>query len=114
MDNFVTNERLEEILGRKHMKALLDDIEFSLTLQNVHWPEYCPALGMKLDYFRRGRGKQCDHSPSFDRLDPKKGYTPENVRVISYRANRIKNDASLTELRKVADWLASQTEVDTL
>ena len=112
MDNFVTNERLEEILGRKHMKALLDDMEFSLTLQNVHWPEYCPALGIKLDYFRRGRGKQCDHSPSFDRLDPNQGYTPENTRIISYRANRIKNDASLTELWKVADWLASQTEVD--
>jgi hypothetical protein len=33
-----------------------------------------------------------------------------NVSVISHRANRIKTDASLAELRKVCDWLAKNVK----
>ena len=39
-----------------------------------------------------------DNSPSLDRIDSSKGYTPDNVWVISRRANIIKHDATLEEL----------------
>jgi hypothetical protein len=52
-------------------------------------------------------GYQSDGSPSLDRIDPKKGYVKGNVAVISYKANRIKQDATPEELEAVASWLRS-------
>ena len=34
----------------------------------------------------------------------KKGYTKNNIVIVSTRANRIKSDATLDEIRKVADF----------
>ena len=45
-----------------------------------------------------------NYSPSFDRIDPKKGYTKNNIVIVSTRANRIKSDATVDEIRKVADF----------
>ena len=42
---------------------------------------------------------------SFDRINPKEGYTKENTQIISYRANRIKNDASADELLKIGHYM---------
>lgn len=61
-------------------------------------PTHCPALGVEL---KRG---DIHDSPSLDRLDPARGYTIDNVAWVSQRANRIKNDATLAELYRVADW----------
>jgi hypothetical protein len=43
-----------------------------------------------------------DNLPTLDRVDPVCGYVPGNVWVISWRANRLKQDASLDELRMLA------------
>jgi len=48
--------------------------------------------------------KNNDLTPSIDRIDPKKGYVKDNIIVVSMRANRIKNDATVDEIRKVADF----------
>ena len=46
-----------------------------------------------------GRGqKRLENSASLDRIDNVKGYIPGNVQVISWRANRVKSDATLDEL----------------
>lgn len=64
-------------------------------------PSACPVLGIPLDV---GTGQRHAGSPSLDRIIPRLGYTPENVHWISWRANRIKNDATIDELRLVADY----------
>jgi len=46
-----------------------------------------------------------DHSPSLDRIDNSKGYTKDNVMVISFRANNIKKDANLQELKALVRYL---------
>jgi hypothetical protein len=72
---------------------------FTLTEEWVVIPQFCPALGTPIiigDHW---------NSPSLDRLDPNKGYTPENTRVISHRANTIKNNASANELVLIARYL---------
>ena len=45
------------------------------------------------------------YSPSLDRIDPNRGYTKDNIIVMSYRANRIKNDATKEEIKKLAEWI---------
>ena len=42
-----------------------------------------------------------------DRFDNAKGYTPENVRVISNRANLLKKDATVEEIRMLLRYMES-------
>jgi len=80
-------------------------IPFSLQSGDITIPTHCPVLGIEL---RPGPNGGHANSPSLDRIRPELGYVSGNVAVISMRANRIKNDATPAELRRVADWLESQ------
>ncbi len=44
-----------------------------------------------------------DNSPTIDRINSSRGYEPGNIEVISWRANRMKGDATAEEHRKIAD-----------
>jgi hypothetical protein len=57
------------------------DIPFMMTLLVAD----CPVLGIPLVY--SGLKKKSPMGPSFDRIDPNKGYTKDNVWIISERAN---------------------------
>lgn len=43
--------------------------------------------------------------PSIDCIIPAKGYVPGNIAIISWRANRIKNNGTLEEHEQIAAWL---------
>jgi hypothetical protein len=47
-----------------------------------------------------------------DKFDSTKGYTKDNIVVISYRANRIKNDSSLEEIEKLYKWLTKNRSLN--
>lgn len=94
------------ILKRHHSKK--KGWDFNLDESDISVPEVCPVLGIPLSVNNSESNK--DDSPSIDRIDPKKGYTKGNVAVISMKANRIKNDASLEDLQKVVDWLKNQKQ----
>jgi hypothetical protein len=68
----------------------------------------CPVLGCELLF--GGTGTIKDNSASIDRFDPTKGYTRDNVWIISDKANRMKSDATLEEIKRVYAYmeLASQ------
>jgi hypothetical protein len=53
--------------------------------------------------YNKGRSGFFPDSPSLDRIDPSKGYVKGNVRVISARANLLKNDATVGELTLVLE-----------
>ena len=75
-------------------------------LQTLETPSHCPVFGVELNYLGTGNHGFCkdtDKSPSLDRIDSSKGYEAGNLQVISWRANRIKNDSTPEELRKLAD-----------
>lgn len=82
------------------------DIPFNLTLDDFRVPSLCPALGIPL---KRG-GKSTDDSPTIDRNIPSKGYVKGNVTIISGLANRIKTNATLEQIEKVARWLKGVLE----
>lgn len=75
------------------------NLDFTITKEDIVIPERCPLLGIKLDTEVKDR----IHSPSLDRIDASKGYIKGNVWVISNRANTLKNDATLQELKTLVE-----------
>ncbi len=51
-----------------------------------------------------GEGRQGPSSPTIDRIDNTRGYTKDNVLVVSHRANSIKSDATLDELEAIVSF----------
>lgn len=70
-------------------------------------PINCPILGIPLDYPSLF-GRLVAGTPSVDRIDSARGYEPDNIQIISWRANRLKNDATLEELRALGKWASKQ------
>lgn len=70
-------------------------ILFTITKKDVIIPDICPVLGIKL---KREDRKTWNTAPSIDRIDNTKGYEPDNIMVISRRANLLKRDATIQEL----------------
>jgi hypothetical protein len=81
-------------------RAKQNGIKFELTINDIpKIPEYCPILGIKIQ--ENIISSPLDSSPSLDRINPKKGYVKGNIRIICNRANRIKSDATIKELRLI-------------
>jgi hypothetical protein len=83
-------------------RAKQKGLDFDITVADVIPPEFCPVLGLKLE---RGKGTTLPNSPSVDRIDPSKGYTKENIQVISQLANSMKQNATPEQLLMFADWI---------
>lgn len=68
-----------------------------LTEEDIKVPDVCPVFGTPFneDY-------------SIDRMVPHIGYTPNNINIISLRANIVKGNASLEELEAVVAWMKSK------
>lgn len=73
-------------------RAKTDSMEFDLVVADIVIPDVCP-------YFKTPfvmTDKQL--AASLDRIDSTRGYTKDNIRVISYMANRMKNNATEEQL----------------
>ena len=82
-------------------------LPFAITEKDIKIPRRCPALGILL---RQGAGRRrLDSSPTLDRLNPRLGYVPGNVVVISYLANTIKSNADYRQIGAVYRWLKRLT-----
>lgn len=55
----------------------------------------CAMSGM---YMAKDRKKHAPHAPSIDRKDSRKGYTPDNCRLVTYMVNCAKNQFTEREL----------------
>jgi hypothetical protein len=86
---------IKYLVTQSRRRAKLDGLEHSITTDDLVMPSHCPLLGIPL-FFSRGR--PTPNTPTIDRFNPRLGYVPGNVWVISYRANTIKSDATLDEL----------------
>jgi hypothetical protein len=77
-------------------------IPFDLTIDDIVIPERCPVLGIPIFY--KAGNKRSNNTPSVDRIDNTKGYTKDNILIVSWRANDIKADATGQELKTVANF----------
>ncbi len=79
-------------------------LEFSISVDDIVIPDVCPILGLKLN-INSGKSGAYKNSPSLDRINNKKGYTPDNIQVISQLANAMKGAASDEDLLAFAKWV---------
>ena len=86
-------------------RAAERDIPFTLDVEDIIIPERCPVLGLRLS--TQTKKGFIDNAATLDRFVPQLGYTKENTRVISWRANTIKRDATLGELEAVLAYMKS-------
>jgi hypothetical protein len=82
-------------------KAKKDGIQFSITKDDIIIPDVCPYMGWKLTNIQ-GCGRVRTNL-SLDRIDPKKGYVPGNIQVISDLANKMKQNATPEQLLLFAE-----------
>jgi hypothetical protein len=93
-DRFLPVYLLKVARSRAKEKGL----ECTIKATDIIVPDLCPIMGIKLG---RARGAFDRASPSLDRIDSSKGYVPGNVRVISWIANKLKNDMTLDQVRNL-------------
>jgi hypothetical protein len=51
-----------------------------------------------------GDRKSHFNAPSIDRIDNSKGYTKDNIMIVSTKLNLLKKDATIDELIKIGDF----------
>jgi len=72
-------------------------VEYYQSLYVTH----CPLLGVELTYENCGQKAAPNNYATLDRIDPTKGYVMGNVQIVSFRANTLKNSATLEELKTI-------------
>lgn len=69
-----------------------NQMEFTIKVEDIVLPLLCPYLTVPLVALDK------QHGYSLDRVDSTKGYTPNNIQVISRLANIMKNNATKEQL----------------
>lgn len=98
--------RLQMLLNASKQRARNKNIEHTLTIEELKelYPAdgRCPVFGFTLQF---GSAGFRENSPSVDKIDPKGGYTKDNVQIISWKANRLKTDATVKELELLLSFM---------
>ena len=87
----------------RHKKNFKDS-QFDLTEADLHWPIYCPALGIELLY-ESSHSRSIPNTATLDRIDSNLGYIKGNVQILSRKANLIKNYGTPEEVMRVATFM---------
>lgn len=88
-------------------RALANGLPFDITVEDIFLPEFCPVLGIRLEFGTGAKTGFHPASPSIDRIVPERGYVRGNIAVISMRANKLKSDATTSELERISAWMRS-------
>ena len=104
----------EYLFKRAQARSKRNGREFNITIQDVEAVDtgVCPILHMPIKRYLMTaetttdskRNIQQPDSKSLDRIDATKGYTPDNIRVISWRGNSLLKDITIDELKLISDY----------
>lgn len=90
---------IKKIFNRVKSRSIQKGLEFNIDLNDIIVPEKCPILGKPFIY------GHIDWTYSLDRIDNSKGYIKGNVQIISNRANRLKGDFTIEEVKSLLTYL---------
>jgi hypothetical protein len=87
-------------------RAKASGVPCTIKPEDITVPTHCPVFGIPL-YRTTGTPFGGPNSPALDKIVPELGYVPGNVIVVSRRANDLKKDATLDELRRLASFYST-------
>ena len=90
-----------QLLRSARCRAKQKGLECTITQKDIIIPHLCPV-------FKEPLQRITPYAPSIDRIDNSKGYTPDNIAVMSRRANRLKGEGTLTEHQMLVEWMRNQ------
>lgn len=98
--------RLKMLINASKQRAKTKNRKHEITVEDIKsiYPidGKCPIFGIELTF---GDSGFRENSPSIDRIDSTKGYTTDNVQIISWKANRIKSYATVEELEMIVAYM---------
>ena len=111
-ENYSTEKRrkayqkniISELYNHAKQRAKDKNLEFNITKNDILIPELCPVFGSKISFNEK------QNCPTLDRIDSTKGYTKNNIMVISFRANRLKNNGSIDDFKKIISYMESNKQ----
>lgn len=106
-ENYSTEKRREkyinniesELFHHAKNRALEKGLDFNITKNDIIIPKVCPVFGTPIDFIHK------QNVPTLDRVDSNKGYIKGNVQVISSKANRLKNNGTIEEFKKIITYM---------
>lgn len=94
----------KESLRGCERRARAKGLEFTLSPEwaKATWTGLCTCSGLEFATERKEKKGPGMFSPSIDRIDPSKGYTPDNCRFVLSAVNSLKHAGSDSDMVKVA------------
>lgn len=86
------------LLRRMRASANSRGLECTVTVDDIVIPKVCPILNIPLEFHK---GTHKNNSISVDRIDTTKGYIPGNIAIISFKANTLKGNMTLSEIDRL-------------
>ncbi len=99
------------LINARH-RAKKKGLAFNIELGDIDLPDVCPVLGVPLVYGTRDRSaiREVENIPTLDRTRNSLGYTKGNVKVISARANSLKSNADLAEIKRLLAYMEQELD----
>ena len=91
------------VWDRARLRCQKNGREFNIEIKDIVIPSRCPVLGIPIQPLSKSKAQRA----TLDRKDPTKGYIKGNVFVISGRANMLKNDATIEEVKAILRYMRS-------
>jgi len=110
---FGSYEKSKEIviLSNAKQRAKKLKVPFDLTLDDIIIPSHCPVFGIEI---KNNEIYKSNHSPSIDRLVPEKGYVKNNICIISDKANRLKSNMTIEDVKKLLHYMEKHINANNL
>jgi len=95
---YINNVELE-LYHHAKSRAKQKNLEFNITKEDIIIPKECPVFGIPINFDNK------HNVPTLDRIDSSKGYIKENIQVICFKANRLKNNGTIQEFIKIISYM---------
>lgn len=90
------NHLINAMYNRAKYRSKNKGYSFNITLKDIIIPTYCPILKIPIIPGTKGNYR---NTPTIDRVDNNKGYTKDNIQIISMLANTMKSSATEENLK---------------